>query len=79
MKYQHTPDASKNNAFNWRTSEPSIFLQGKGFAVDATGLTKSQQMTMKVEQITKATGRSPGTISGMSPAGDKRLAQQKGW
>jgi hypothetical protein len=64
------------NAFNWREDpRPSIFLGGSDFTAYSTGKTRAQTTTAAVERITKATGRSPGTLTGISRSADETTLQ----
>lgn len=58
---------------------PSIFHGDPAFRANKNGHSRSEQQAATVERMTRENGRSPGTISGLSPVGDARLAQQMGW
>ena len=54
--------ASRNSAFYWNTGEPSIFL------ADGNAATRSRRASEAVDRKTLATGKNPGSITGISKA-----------
>lgn len=63
-----------NNAFNWNDGTPSIFANIKSMQpTNKGGLTKSQACTQSVEKRRQETGICPGSISGLSAAGDNHI------
>lgn len=73
--YQFTPSASKDTAFAWVTGEPSIFSRSRAFMVFETGRGASEAASVAVREHEERTGRSPGTVYGISEASDKRAAE----
>lgn len=69
--YQFTPRASKNCAFAWITGEPTAFSSDRGFAANRNGESTSQCATRTTLQHEIATGRSRGTVFGISKASDE--------
>jgi hypothetical protein len=64
------------SAFYWNTGEPTQFSLDKHFTGTAKdGRTRSQVSAEAVERITQATGRNPGSISGLSAVGDALIEQ----
>lgn len=69
--YQFTPEASKESAFAWLVNpRPSIFSGLRSFAVDDSG-----NASRAVQRFEEETGRSRGTIYGISEASDKAAAE----
>jgi hypothetical protein len=60
------------NAFRWREDpRPSIFARDTHFTGNrSSGKTQSQTSSEAVQRFTKATGRSPGSIRGISSKGN---------
>jgi hypothetical protein len=64
--------------FLWRHHKrPSIFLDEgeRGFAADINGNSRSQVATASAVRFEKKTGRSMGTIGGISSAGDSKTEE----
>ena len=51
--------ASRMSAFYWNTGEPSIFLR------DGDAATRSRRASQAVDRKTAATGKNPGTLTGL--------------
>lgn len=51
--------ASRMSAFYWNTGEPSIFLR------DGDAATRSRRASEAVDRKTAATGKNPGTLTGL--------------
>lgn len=59
--------------FDWK-GKPSIFADDLGMKVRTTdGKSMSQVRSETIARKTKATGRNPGTIKGLSKRADKAL------
>lgn len=68
--------ASRNSAFYWNTGEPSIFATDSAFAKGSrSGRSMNQLQTEAMTRYTKRTGRSAGSIPGISAKGDKLIEQ----
>jgi hypothetical protein len=77
--YQHTPGASKGNDFCWDNGVRSIFSTDTSFTPKGKqGKTKSQISTEIVDDYFKATGKSRGTIKGISKQAERVLADRWG-
>ena len=65
---------SIHSAFRWTDYiRPSIFLDDARFTTGASsGRTMSQITSASVDRITERTGRSPGTVFGISQDADRR-------
>jgi hypothetical protein len=70
--YQFTPAASKDTAFAWMTGEPSIFSRSRAFMVFETGRGASEAASVAVREHEERTGRSPGTLMGLSKSSDEK-------
>lgn len=76
--YQHTRGASQANAFNWADGTPSIFAGDTRFCpLGQRAMSSSAIATTAIERKTARTGKSPGTITGISkrPRGKKQGAR----
>lgn len=63
-------------AFHWDTGEPSIFASDPHFrAASTTGKSLSATASDAVSRHVAATGRSPGSINGLSNRGDDLIEQ----
>jgi len=69
--YQHTPEASKGNAFCWDTGRPSIFMADRTFKPTESGDSLSQTASRAVQEFEQSNGRNPGTLYGLSAKSDK--------
>lgn len=59
------------NAFHWRDDpRPSIFATDPAFRANNSGKTQSQTSSEAVSRHMQATGRSPGSIRGISSRGN---------
>lgn len=73
--YQHTPEASKGNAFCWDDGTPSIFMASRTFVANVNGESASQTAARAVQQFEATTGRSRGTVYGISRKSDAASEQ----
>lgn len=64
--------ASRMSAFYWNTGEPSIFC------ADGDAATRSRRASEAVDRKTLATGKNPGSITGISKA-DRAANRERGW
>ena len=64
--------ASRMSAFYWNTGEPSIFL------ADGDAAARSRRASEAVDRKTAATGKNPGSITGISKA-DRAANRERGW
>lgn len=62
---------SQGNTFDWDTGQPSIFMSVRGVVANANGESASQVAARAVNRHERETGRSRGTIFGLSRASDK--------
>lgn len=72
-----TCNCCPESAFRWRESpRRSIFTSDQDFTRAAhTGKTPNQISSEGVTRIIERTGRSPGSVFGISPAADRRTEQ----
>jgi hypothetical protein len=75
IPYRNTPRASKGNAFCWDDGTPSIFMGTRTFMANANGESVSQTAARAVHQFEQDTGRSRGTVYGISAKSEK-LAEE---
>lgn len=64
--------ASRMSAFYWNTGQPSIFLQ------DGDAATRSRRASEAVDRKTLATGKNPGSITGIRKA-DRAKNRETAW
>jgi hypothetical protein len=57
--------------FNWKAGESSIFAADKAFTGYSTGKTPSQVSADASDAYTQKTGRSLGTVTGISTKSDR--------
>ena len=67
---------SMNNDFtSWKDGEPSIFAAVKSMRPNKSGLSTSLTATQTVTAFQEETGRSRGTLRGLSRAADQQLTR----
>lgn len=69
--------AARTSAFYWRdNTAPTIFAQDRAFTGRALdGRTQGELATEAVERRTRETGRSPGSLYGVSAKGNRLIAE----
>ena len=60
------------NPFNWRNGQPSVMLP------EGDSLGRSKRASDAVARKTLATGKNPGSITGISKA-DRAANRERGW